>query len=142
MLMYEAAVVLMTRVKRASGLKDWAQAIARRSGAGKARIALARKLAVIMHHLAFGRAIPLARAVRVRLIRLRDPLEFRSRRNRCPTGAKVQAAARAAVGPHEIGASPLWTLRRLRFGPDVAAEFVPTAERTMTPPRQQTKQSD
>ncbi len=50
-LMYEAAVVLMTRVKRASGLKDWAQAIARRSGAGKARIALARKLAVIMHHI-------------------------------------------------------------------------------------------
>jgi transposase len=50
-LMYEAAVVLMTRVKRASGLKDWAQAIARRSGAGKARVALARKLAVIMHSI-------------------------------------------------------------------------------------------
>jgi transposase len=48
-LMYEAAVVLMTRVKRASGLKDWAQAIARRSGAGKARVALARKLSVILH---------------------------------------------------------------------------------------------
>jgi transposase len=50
-LMYEAAVVLMTRVKRASGLKDWAQAIARRSGAGKARIALARKLSVILHSI-------------------------------------------------------------------------------------------
>jgi len=50
-LMYEAAVVLMTRVKRAHGLKDWAQAIARRSGAGKARIALARKLAVILHSM-------------------------------------------------------------------------------------------
>jgi transposase len=41
-LMYEAAVMLMTRVKRACDLKDWAQAIARRSGAGKARVALAR----------------------------------------------------------------------------------------------------
>jgi transposase len=41
----------MTRVKRASGLKDWADAIAKRSGAGKARIALARKLAVIMHSI-------------------------------------------------------------------------------------------
>jgi transposase len=50
-LMYEAAVVLMTRVKRASGLKDWADAIARRSGAGKARIALARKLSVILHSM-------------------------------------------------------------------------------------------
>jgi transposase len=50
-LMYEAAVVLMTRVKRASGLKDWAQAIATRSGAGKARVALARKLAVILHSI-------------------------------------------------------------------------------------------
>lgn len=50
-LMYEAAVVLMTRVKRACGLKEWAQAIARRSGAGKARVALARKLSVIMHSI-------------------------------------------------------------------------------------------
>jgi transposase len=50
-LMYEAAVVLMTRVKRASGLKEWAQAVARRSGAGKARVALARKLSVIMHSI-------------------------------------------------------------------------------------------
>jgi transposase len=50
-LMYEAAVVLMTRVKRASGLKEWAQAIARRSGAGKARVALARKLSVILHSM-------------------------------------------------------------------------------------------
>jgi hypothetical protein len=32
-----------------------------------------------------------------------------------PDGAKVQTAARVAVGPHELGASPLWTLRRLRF---------------------------
>lgn len=44
-------MVLMSRVKRASGLKDWAQAIARRSGAGKARVALARKLAVILHSM-------------------------------------------------------------------------------------------
>jgi transposase len=50
-LMYEAAVVLMTRVKRPCGLKEWAQAIARRSGAGKARVALASKLSVIMHSI-------------------------------------------------------------------------------------------
>jgi transposase len=50
-LMYEAALVVMTRVKRASGLKDWAEAIARRSGAAKARVALARKLSVILHSM-------------------------------------------------------------------------------------------
>ena len=50
-LMYEAAVVLMTRVKRTCGLKDWAEAIAKRSGVGKARVALARKLSVILHRM-------------------------------------------------------------------------------------------
>lgn len=50
-LMYEAAVVILTRVKRACGLKDWALAIARRSGFGKARVALARKLSVILHSI-------------------------------------------------------------------------------------------
>lgn len=50
-LLYEAAVVVLSRVKRGSGLKDWAQAIARRSGNGKARVALARKLSVILHSI-------------------------------------------------------------------------------------------
>ena len=50
-LMYEAAVVILTRVKRASRLKDWAQGIANRSGFGKARVALARKLSVILHSI-------------------------------------------------------------------------------------------
>jgi transposase len=50
-MMYEAAVVLMTRVKRVSSLKEWAKAIAKRSGAGKARVAFARKLSVIMHSI-------------------------------------------------------------------------------------------
>jgi transposase len=47
-LMYEVAGVILTRLKRASSLKDWAQAIVKRSGAGKARVALARKLSVIL----------------------------------------------------------------------------------------------
>jgi len=50
-LLYEAAVVILTRVKRASSLRDWAQAIAKRSGPGKARVALARKLSVILHSI-------------------------------------------------------------------------------------------
>lgn len=50
-LMYEAAGVILTRVKKASGLRDWAAAIAKRSGPGKARVALARKLSVILHSI-------------------------------------------------------------------------------------------
>jgi len=50
-LLYEAAVVFLTRVKRASGLKDWAQAIVKRSGPGKTRVALACKLSVILHSI-------------------------------------------------------------------------------------------
>lgn len=38
-LLYEAAAVIMTRVKKASELRDWALAIAKRSGIGKARVA-------------------------------------------------------------------------------------------------------
>lgn len=48
-LRYKAAIVIRHRVKRSLHLKDWAEAIERRSGPGKARVALARKLSVILH---------------------------------------------------------------------------------------------
>ena len=50
-LMYEAAGVILTRLKKESSLRDWAAAIARRSGPGKARVALARKLSVVLHSI-------------------------------------------------------------------------------------------
>lgn len=48
-LLYEAANVMLTRYKGPLKLKDWAVAIAKRSTMRKARIALARRLAIIMH---------------------------------------------------------------------------------------------
>jgi transposase len=48
-LLYEAANVMLTRYKGSLKLKDWAIAIAKRSTMRKARIALARRLAIIMH---------------------------------------------------------------------------------------------
>jgi transposase len=48
-LMYEAAIVILHHVKRPLYLKHWAEAIERRSDSGKARVALARKLSVILH---------------------------------------------------------------------------------------------
>jgi transposase len=55
--LYQAAHVMLTKpVKGCSQLKSWAMRIARRAGTGKAKVALARKLAVIMHRmLAEGR---------------------------------------------------------------------------------------
>lgn len=50
-LMYEAATVLLRRVKRQSSLQEWAQGIAKRSGEGKTRIILARKLFVILNSI-------------------------------------------------------------------------------------------
>jgi transposase len=48
-LLYEAANVMLTRCKQSLKLRDWAFAIAKRSTMRKARIALARRLAIIMH---------------------------------------------------------------------------------------------
>jgi transposase len=49
MLLYEAANVMLTRYKGQLKLKDWAFAIAQRSTMRKARVALARRLAITMH---------------------------------------------------------------------------------------------
>jgi transposase len=47
--LYEAAHIILTKpIKRCSALKSWAMRIARRAGMNKAKVALARKLAVIM----------------------------------------------------------------------------------------------
>lgn len=48
-LLYEAANVMLMRYKGELKLKDWAFAIAARSTMRKARIAVARRLAIIMH---------------------------------------------------------------------------------------------
>jgi transposase len=50
--LYQAAHVMLTKpVKGCSELKSWAMRIARRAGMPKAKVALARKLAVVMHRM-------------------------------------------------------------------------------------------
>ena len=49
--LYEAANVLLTRVAKWSALKAWGMRIARRRSLSKARVAVARKLAVILHRM-------------------------------------------------------------------------------------------
>lgn len=49
--LYEAATTLLGRVVKWSALKNWGLRLARRSGMRKARVAVARKLAVILHSM-------------------------------------------------------------------------------------------
>jgi transposase len=50
--LYEAAnIILIKPLKGCTALKSWAMKLARRSGMKKAKVALARKLAVIMHRM-------------------------------------------------------------------------------------------
>jgi len=49
--LYEAANVLLTRVAKWSALKAWGMRIAKRRSLSKARVAVARKLATILHRM-------------------------------------------------------------------------------------------
>ncbi|MCL8484376.1 transposase, partial [Bradyrhizobium denitrificans] len=50
--LYQAAHIMLTKpVKNCSQLKSWAMRVARRAGPRKAKVALARKLAVILHRM-------------------------------------------------------------------------------------------
>jgi transposase len=53
--LFEAANVLLTRAVRFSTLKAWALRVAGRHGMKKAKVALARKLAVVMHRMGVDR---------------------------------------------------------------------------------------
>jgi transposase len=50
-LLYEAAQVLLTRSKKACALRSWGLRLAKKKGMRKACVAVARKLAVIMHRM-------------------------------------------------------------------------------------------
>ena len=49
--LYEAANVILTRPVKGSSLKSWAMRVVKRAGMRKAKVALARKLAVVLHRM-------------------------------------------------------------------------------------------
>jgi transposase len=49
--LYEAANVMLSRPTRFSALKRWAMEVAKRRGLKRAKVALARKLASILHRM-------------------------------------------------------------------------------------------
>ena len=48
-MLFEAANVILTRPVKASALRKWGMAVAKRAGMKKAKVAVARKLAVVLH---------------------------------------------------------------------------------------------
>jgi transposase len=50
-LLYKAGTVLMTRTRKWSRLRAWSMSVAKRRGMKRATVAVARKLAVIMHRI-------------------------------------------------------------------------------------------
>jgi transposase len=49
--LFEAAIALLTRVRRPSALQAWGRKLARKRGAKRAIVALARRMAVILHRM-------------------------------------------------------------------------------------------
>jgi transposase len=49
--LYQSALALLTRSKRYSGVRVWGLGIAKRRGLRRAAVAVARKLAVMMHRI-------------------------------------------------------------------------------------------
>src|SRR5271165_4686754 len=49
--LFEAAHVILTKPVKGSALKSWAMRLAKRAGMKKAKVALARKLAVVLHRM-------------------------------------------------------------------------------------------
>jgi transposase len=77
--LYEAASIMLTRFRGFSSLKAWGLKIAKTRGHKRACVAVARKLAVIMHAM------------------WRDGSEFRFKEPKAPTGRT------ATVAPKLIG---------------------------------------
>lgn len=49
--LYEAANILLSRVTRFSSLKRWGMDVAKRRGTKRAKVALARKIGMILHRM-------------------------------------------------------------------------------------------
>lgn len=49
--LYEAANIMLTRTRQSNPLKLWGMKLAKRAGFKKARVALARKMAVVLHRM-------------------------------------------------------------------------------------------
>ena len=131
--LFEAATVLLYRTKKWSSLKAWGMKLAKRIGMKKAKVAIARKIAVILHCIwVDGTSFEWGQQ------RRRDR-NFSSVRpdlpgRRCPAGTMVVATSfnrLAAALPHSAGNVEA-------LDPDIIMRRLATSERTMTPAKAST----
>jgi hypothetical protein len=132
--LFEAAGVLLTRVPKWSTVKAWGMRLAKRNGLRKAKLAVARKLAVILHRMWI------------------DGTEFNCRKRKllpserqyrvpCQTAGKdVPAGTMAMVSSTDFvraseRTTAIATLNRQRHLTPSCGGFTPTAERTVGPAR-------
>jgi hypothetical protein len=92
---------MLTRAVRFSALKHWALQVAKRRGMRRAKVALARKLAVILHRI-WGMAArsigPRGEGVGEATVRSRNFAPLRSRRRDDGSGEAVSNAGNAVRG--------------------------------------------
>jgi transposase len=134
--LYEAANVLLTRVAKWSSFKAWGIRLAKRSGLRKAKVAVARKLAVILHRMWVDGTEFKWSSKRLPCKKQHSKL---SNSRRPPAGSKVPPGRwRWCDRPWLCDAqkaSALHTLIHQRHPAPSCGGHAPTAERTMNPAR-------
>ena len=132
--LFEAAGVLLTRVPKWSAVKARGAKLAKRNGFRNAKVAVARKLAVILHRM-------WNRQDRVQLVEEGDCCLARRILRSCQTaGNDVPAGTMAVVSSTDFvrvseRATAIATLNRQRHLTPSCGGIAPTAERTVGPAR-------
>ena len=133
--LFEAANVLLTRVPKWSALKAWGIRLAKRNGLRKAKVAVARKLAVILHRMWIDGTEFNCDEEGCRVAQIRRSQGFRD-----TAGKDVPAGTLAVVRSLDAWralerATALSTLIRQRHLTPLCGGLAPTAERTVGPAR-------
>ena len=98
--LYEAANVILTRAVTGSDLKSWALGVAKRAGMRKAKVALARKLSVVLHRMLADGTTFMARRRRNQAVTVQVESRCGPR-----AGGRAERTGAVIVGPARTGAA-------------------------------------
>ena len=132
--LFEAAGVLLTRVPKWSTVKAWGTRLAKRNGLRKAKVAVARKLAVILHRMWIDGAEFNWSKKEIAAERTRKPSSCQTAGKDVPAGMMAMVSSTNFVRASER-TTAIATLNRQRHLTPSCGGFTPTAERTMGPAR-------
>jgi hypothetical protein len=132
--LFEAAGVLLTRVPTWSAVKAWGMKLAKRNGLRKAKVAVARKLAVILHRMWIdGTEFNWSKKGDCCLAR-RILRSCQTAGNDVPAGTMAMVSSTDFLRTSER-TTEIATLNRQRHLTPSCGGFTPTAERTVGPAR-------